>query len=241
MFNRKIFNLPNFLTVLRVIFVPLFIICLFQKQTEYYYSALGLFIAASITDYFDGYLARKWDQTTEFGKFLDPLADKILIQGALVSFLFLDSQIEIWMVASIILRDILITGLRSVGLANGKDVKTFVLAKWKTAFQMGAVLILVLLFSVVPESERLRINSYYDSGRSAGISVFKLAFQSFQKFVQSPGWILMTEFMDYFLVMSASLLTIFSGLQYFYEYPDLLKPKAILNTFRRRNTDEDSA
>lgn len=241
MFNRKIFNLPNFLTVLRVIFVPLFIICLFQRRTEYYYSALGLFIAASITDYFDGYLARKWDQTTEFGKFLDPLADKILIQGALVSFLFLDSQIEIWMVASIILRDILITGLRSVGLANGKDVKTFVLAKWKTAFQMGAVLILVLLFSVVPESERLRINSYYDSGRSAGISVFILAFQSFQKFVQSPGWIVMTEFMDYFLVMSASLLTIFSGLQYFYEYPDLLKPKAILNTFRRRKTDEDSA
>ena len=241
MFNRKIFNLPNFLTVLRVIFVPLFIICLFQRRTEYYYSALGLFIAASITDYFDGYLARKWDQTTEFGKFLDPLADKILIQGALVSFLFLDSQIEIWMVASIILRDILITGLRSVGLANGKDVKTFVLAKWKTAFQMGAVLILVLLFSVVPESERLRINSYYDSGRSAGISVFILAFQSFQKFVQSPGWIVMTEFMDYFLVMSASLLTIFSGLQYFYEYPDLLKTKAIFNTFRRRKTDEDSA
>ncbi|HNO21780.1 MAG TPA: CDP-alcohol phosphatidyltransferase family protein, partial [Leptospiraceae bacterium] len=113
----------------------MFIICLFQKKAVYYYSALGLFIAASITDYFDGYLARKWDQTTEFGKFLDPLADKILIQGALVSFLFLDSQIEIWMVASIVLRDILITALRSVGIANGTEVKTFVLAKWKTAFQ----------------------------------------------------------------------------------------------------------
>lgn len=241
MFNRKIFNLPNFLTVLRVIFVPLFIICLFQKKAVYYYSALGLFIAASITDYFDGYLARKWDQTTEFGKFLDPLADKILIQGALVSFLFLDSQIEIWMVASIILRDILITALRSVGIANGTEVKTFVLAKWKTAFQMGAVLILVLLFSVVPEAERFRINSYYDSGRSAGYSGFGLAVQSFQKFIQNPHWILSAEFADYFLAMLTSLLTIFSGLQYFYEYPDLLKPKAILNTFRRRNNDEDSA
>lgn len=241
MFNRKIFNLPNFLTVLRVIFVPLFIICLFQKKTVYYYSALGLFIAASVTDYFDGYLARKWDQTTEFGKFLDPLADKILIQGALVSFLFLDSQLEIWMVASIILRDILITALRSVGIANGTDVKTFLLAKWKTAIQMGVVLILVLLFSAVPGEERFRINSYYDLGRSSGFSGFELAFQSFLKFIGNPGWMNIAEFTDYFLVMFTAFLTVFSGLQYFYEYPYLLKPKAILNTFRRRNTDEDSA
>jgi CDP-diacylglycerol--glycerol-3-phosphate 3-phosphatidyltransferase len=80
-FEEKNFNIPNFLTVIRILLVPVFIYYLFKEELFYNILAFAIFLIASITDLVDGYLARKWNQTTEFGKFLDPLADKILVIG----------------------------------------------------------------------------------------------------------------------------------------------------------------
>ena len=92
--KERILNFPNILTILRILLVPFFIYFLLQEQLFYKIIAFTLFSLASITDFIDGYLARKWKQETEFGKFLDPFADKILVVGAFLALILLDEQIE---------------------------------------------------------------------------------------------------------------------------------------------------
>ena len=145
--NKSAFNIPNSLTVIRVLVVPFFIYCLFQVGIVYKIIALAIFILASVTDFIDGYLARKWNQETEFGKFLDPLADKILVVSAFAAFIILYAQIEVWMVLLIILRDMLITSLRYLAIIQGSSMKTSKMGKVKTAVQM--ISIILILFSNV--------------------------------------------------------------------------------------------
>ncbi len=132
-------NLPNKLTIARIILSPVFMI-LFMID-NFYTKALALlvFFIAVLTDLVDGYLARKNGWVTGFGKFMDPLADKILTTTAFICFVALD-YVKAWMVLTIVGREFLITGLRTLAAYKGWVIMPTILAQWKTASQMGVIL-----------------------------------------------------------------------------------------------------
>jgi CDP-diacylglycerol--glycerol-3-phosphate 3-phosphatidyltransferase len=136
-------NLPNILTVSRVFATPLFLAMLFADTPEWRAGAIVVFMLASLTDLYDGRLARARDCVTEFGRFMDPLADKVLVTSALVAFA-LGRIVSIWIVAPIIVRDVVITGMRMYGLYQGRMMETSRLAKWKTMAQLVAVILILL-------------------------------------------------------------------------------------------------
>ncbi|MFA5729263.1 MAG: CDP-diacylglycerol--glycerol-3-phosphate 3-phosphatidyltransferase, partial [Candidatus Neomarinimicrobiota bacterium] len=108
---QKLFNYPNLLTLFRILLTPLFLYFLFNRYRFFEILALLIFVVASVTDVYDGYIARKYSSVTKMGKFLDPLADKILMSAAFISFVVLD-LIPLWMVILVILRDFIVTGIR---------------------------------------------------------------------------------------------------------------------------------
>jgi len=137
-------SIPNILTVMRIFLTPIFIICLFSDFFGAQLWALVIFIVASITDAYDGYLARKNNMVTDTGRFLDPLADKILVSSAFISFSIM-GLIDIWMVALIIFRDLFVMGLRFLMSRRGFIMITSKIAKSKTGVQVG-IIIFTLLF-----------------------------------------------------------------------------------------------
>ena len=137
-------HIPNILTVMRIFLTPIFIICLFSDFFGAQLWALVIFIVASITDAYDGYLARKNNMVTNTGRFLDPLADKILVSSAFISFSIM-GLIDIWMVALIIFRDLFVMGLRFLMSRRGFIMITSKIAKSKTGVQVG-IIIFTLLF-----------------------------------------------------------------------------------------------
>ncbi len=140
-------NLPNKLTITRIILAPVFIIFfLIDNVYSRYFSTL-IFIVAALTDMYDGYLARKTGVITGFGKFMDPLADKILTSTAFISFVAL-GYVQAWMILIIIVREFLVTGLRSVAGYKGVVILPSVLAKWKTACQMIVIVIILLYINL---------------------------------------------------------------------------------------------
>lgn len=144
---RSLVNLPNFLTVLRIALTPLFLIMLFAETWYGKVFAFLVFGAASLTDFYDGRLARAGNQVTAFGRFLDPLADKILVTSALVAFAF-NRMVDLWLVIPIVVRDVWITGLRIYGLSRGRQMVTSRLAKWKTAVQLFTVVFLLFIIGL---------------------------------------------------------------------------------------------
>jgi len=140
-------NLPTQLTVLRIILTPVFLFLLFYNGLSSKILALIVYIVASITDWYDGYYARKYSTVSTCGIFLDPLADKILVSSAFIAFHIL-GYIQLWVVIVIVARDFLITGLRSYALFKNEPVVTIFIAKVKTVIQMSAVYIIFLLFLV---------------------------------------------------------------------------------------------
>jgi CDP-diacylglycerol--glycerol-3-phosphate 3-phosphatidyltransferase len=136
-------NLPNKLTLLRIVLVP---VCMALMLTGHFYIALGVFIVASITDFLDGYIARKNNLVTSFGKIMDPLADKILVFGALLCFLQL-GFINSWCVAIILAREFFVTGMRVVAVDKGKVIAASWWGRVKTNVQMFAVMFGFLAFS----------------------------------------------------------------------------------------------
>lgn len=138
-------NLPNKLTVLRVCLIPLFMAALLIDSIPYnIYIALGVFALASITDWFDGKLARKHNLVTTFGKFLDPLADKMLVMSALCCFTYLD-WIDPAAVVIILAREFMVSGLRLVVANEGVVVAAGIWGKLKTAFTMFALIAVMFL------------------------------------------------------------------------------------------------
>jgi CDP-diacylglycerol--glycerol-3-phosphate 3-phosphatidyltransferase len=131
-------NWPNRLTLVRIFLAPLFVFLFLIDNVYARLSALIIFVLAALTDLIDGWLARKYSITTGFGKFMDPLADKILISSALVAFIAL-GYAKLWMVLPIIARDFFITGLRSLAAYKGVLIVTTGFAKVKTTLQMIAV------------------------------------------------------------------------------------------------------
>lgn len=135
--------LPNQLTLLRIILTPVFLFLFLAEDALLKQISLIVFLIAAITDWYDGWLARKFNYITNWGKFMDPLADKILISTAFFAFVF-NGTIELWMTIVIVVRDFLITGMRMYADYKGDNMTTSSFAKWKTALQM--VYIYYLLF-----------------------------------------------------------------------------------------------
>ena len=136
-------NLPNKLTIFRVILIPFFIVFLLVPITPIdKWIALAIFIIASLTDLLDGKIARKYGLVTNFGKFMDPLADKLLVCSALICLIELD-RIPSWMVIVIIAREFIISGFRLVAADNGVVIAASYWGKFKTTFQMVAVCLLI--------------------------------------------------------------------------------------------------
>lgn len=139
-------NLPNKLTVLRVILIPFFVASLLAfggTNPTLRYVAVAIFIVASLTDLLDGKIARKYNLVTNFGKFMDPLADKLLVCSALVCFVEL-GQLPAWMVIIIISREFIISGFRLVASDNGVVIAASYWGKFKTTSQMIMVVLLIL-------------------------------------------------------------------------------------------------
>ena len=133
-------NLPNKLTLLRIILVPVFIVVL---MTGHYYISAVIFVVASLTDMLDGKIARKYDLVTDFGKLMDPLADKLLVMSALICLVQL-GDIPGWMAIVILGREFAITGLRTVAASSGVVIAAGWTGKIKTVLQMIAVVLILL-------------------------------------------------------------------------------------------------
>ena len=138
-------NLPNKLTVLRVILVPFFVaFLLLSKSSESLkWIALLLFIAASLTDLLDGKIARKYNLVTTFGKFMDPLADKVLTISGMICLIEL-GRIPSWIVVIIVAREFIISGFRLIATEHGIVIAANYWGKWKTTFQMIMIILMIV-------------------------------------------------------------------------------------------------
>lgn len=147
-------RIPNWLTSARLFLIPVFVICMVDPSRSMVWVATVVFIIAAITDYADGYLARRFKAVTDFGKLLDPMADKILVMSALVMLVAQRSDVNGapwvpgWMVVVILAREIWITGLRAVAASRGQIIAARSAGKYKSALQMVAIVL--LLFHEIP-------------------------------------------------------------------------------------------
>ena len=144
-------NLPNKLTVLRVILIPFFVVSMMIEKganQTFRYVAAAIFIIASLTDMLDGKIARKYNLVTNFGKFMDPLADKLLVCSALICLIQL-GQLPAWMVIIIVSREFIISGFRLVAAEQGIVIAASYWGKFKTTFQMIAVVLMILNFEAL--------------------------------------------------------------------------------------------
>ncbi len=155
-------TLPNQLTLFRIILTPVFYFVIIQPDTSFKLAAAVLFLVASITDWYDGYFARRFNLTSRWGQFMDPLADKLLVSTALIVFAQLD-YIFWWMVIVVVLRDVLITGLRIFALYIGKPIITSSFAKWKTFLQMGFIFALLIYMNIpgLPEIHLQQVSNVW--------------------------------------------------------------------------------
>ena len=142
---RYFFTPPNQLTFLRILLTPLFICLLFSVDSLSRQLSIVVFLFALLTDWYDGWVARRWGYITRWGSFLDPLADKIVTSAAFVSFIYLD-LVPAWPVWIIVFRDIVITLLRSYSEYKGKPFDTSRMAKTKTFLQFTILFYILLLY-----------------------------------------------------------------------------------------------
>ncbi len=139
-------NLPNQITLGRVILVPIFVIVMLVDSIPYNdFIACAIFCIACLSDFVDGYLARKWHLVTNFGKFADPLADKLLVSAALICLVELE-RLPAWVVILIISREFIISGLRLIAVDNGVVIAANYWGKAKTVVQMFTCIFLIVNF-----------------------------------------------------------------------------------------------
>jgi CDP-diacylglycerol--glycerol-3-phosphate 3-phosphatidyltransferase len=140
---HPVWNIPNILTLMRIAAIPLMVLLLMTGERESSFWAAALFSAASFTDWLDGYLARRMGIVTVFGKFLDPIADKLIVMAALIMIIPL-GRVPAWIVLIILGREIIITGLRGIASSEGIVIEASDLGKFKTIFQIVAIIALLL-------------------------------------------------------------------------------------------------
>ena len=146
--SKFIANVPNILSLSRIVLIPLVVYLLAVKSWIW---ALIFFAAASLTDILDGWSARRLNQVSEFGKFIDPLADKFLVISVLTALIVLDPYLEkfdLWMIAVIVARDVMITSMRYLAIRRGQPIRTSRFGKIKTAFQMVSIVIIIMIYFV---------------------------------------------------------------------------------------------
>lgn len=192
--NEKKMNLANNITLSRIVLAGIFMFLLFCRGILYKYLALGTFILAALTDFFDGRIARQRHLENDFGRLMDPIADKILILSAFLAFVEM-KIIPAWMVIVIISRELLITGLRlNAARSHGRIIAASLAGKHKTVSQMAAV-ISILIFLIIKES----------------------ALQ-----VWNPLWELWFKRVVFYLMLWTVVLTLISGFSYIIRYKDNL-------------------
>lgn len=189
-------NLPNKLTTMRMILAFLFLYLLWARFPGALLAAWIVFVVAAASDYYDGILARRGHGVTDYGKLMDPVADKMIICAAFVSFVQLPAtHVPVWMVVIIISREFIITSLRLLALSNGQVLAAGLWGKHKTASQVAAIFIILTSLAIRDLSSILgiwpRLRPFYDPSHYAGF-VF---------------WVMMVTV----------LLTVGSGLIYLYE------------------------
>ncbi|UCH65924.1 MAG: CDP-diacylglycerol--glycerol-3-phosphate 3-phosphatidyltransferase [Ignavibacterium sp.] len=194
--------LPNQLTILRIILSPIFLVLFLSPEPILKQMSLVVFIVAALSDWYDGWLARKFNYITEWGKFMDPLADKILTSTAFLGFAIV-GLLEWWMVVIVLIRDFAITLLRVYADKKGYIFKTSNYAKWKTMLQMVFLyyLLIVYVLSFVPT-----LSSKYTN-------VFN---------------ILLDEKIIYYVMLLITIITVHTGYLYIRKNIDLIK-KLFLN------------
>jgi len=189
--------LPNQLTVLRIILTPIFLFLFISGEPTLIQISLGVFLIAALTDWYDGWLARKFNYITEWGKFMDPLADKILTSTAFFAFVSV-GLVNLWMVVLIVLRDAIITLLRIYADYKKVSFNTSYIAKLKTFFQMLFLYYLLVLYS---------FNT---------IDYFK---NNYQNIIN----ILLNKDLVYYSMLFVTFITVYSGITYFYENKSIIK------------------
>lgn len=151
-------NLPIALTLFRIVLVPLIMVFLISSSRVSVLIAAVIFVAASLTDWLDGRMARRWNQVTRLGTLLDPVADKLLVAAALVSLVHVE-MLAAWIAVVIIGRELAVTGLRGVALSMGTVVPASSLGKAKTVSQYVAITVLILEKGVSPDVELFHLIS----------------------------------------------------------------------------------
>jgi len=186
-------NIANKITLLRISLVPFFIFFMIYDEFFMRVTALLIFVIASITDTIDGYLARKYKTVTDFGKFMDPLADKLLVLAAFISFVEIrELNIPSWMVIAIISREFIITGLRSIALTKNIIIPAALSGKFKTTIQMITIITILVI---------LCINSLLT-----------------EFFIIDLHTIPILKIMPFVLMFITTILTLISGLSYIFKH-----------------------
>jgi CDP-diacylglycerol---glycerol-3-phosphate 3-phosphatidyltransferase len=163
-------NLPNALTVLRILLVPVVIVALLDETPDGDAIAAGVFALAALTDGLDGYIARSRSAVTTFGKLMDPIADKLLVTAALVALVSLD-RLEAWVAMVIIAREFAVTGLRGLAAERGVVIQASWLGKVKTALQIAAIIALIV-FDPAPLSVDLLVYAAVAATVVSGVDYF---------------------------------------------------------------------
>ncbi len=180
--------LPNQLTIFRIILTPVFLLLFLSNQSTLIQISFIVFIIAAITDWYDGWLARKFNYITDWGKFWDPLADKILTSACFIGFVIV-GILPLWMVILVIMRDLIVTLLRVLADSKGFSFKTTYYAKWKTLLQM--VFLYYLLIGYV-----LQHTPYF--------------YDNFNEYIQ----LMMNRDLIFYVMLLITLITIHSGISY---------------------------
>lgn len=190
-------TLPNQLTVLRIILTPVYLFFFLSDNPTYIQISLGIYIIAALTDWYDGWLARKFNYITEWGKFWDPLADKILTSVVFIGFVIVD-LLPLWMVILVIIRDLSVTLLRVYADNRGYSFRTTYYAKWKTMLQMIFLYYLLILYV---SKSTIEIYSAY----------------------QNLIDVLLNLDLIYFVILVITIITVHSGISYLLLNKSLIK------------------
>ena len=190
-------NIANRLTLLRIVLVPVFIGFMMIENFWGYLIGSLVFIAAAITDHYDGKLARERGLITDLGKFLDPLADKLLLSAAFIYFIGTTPSVPAWIVITIIAREFAITGLRAIAAAKGRIIAADISGKVKTVIQITFVITLLVLMT----------------GRKLLVAFTQLWAEDYDRWLQLGSHV---------LVSITLLVTVYSGYRYVRQNTDIL-------------------
>ncbi len=203
-------NIANKLTVLRIMLVPVFLVTLSLATLFWYISALAIFLFACLTDLYDGWLARHYGQISEWGKFVDPLADKILCCSAFVCFVGMPQlNIPAWMVALIIMREFIISGLRTMSALKGPVIAASEGGKIKAVIQMIVVIAILLIIIIEKIIENFSL-----------VKIFSDPLGDFYLSERICSYIF--QYSPMILTLIATIVTTISGLNYLIKHKELV-------------------